>query len=276
MKSALLFLLVFVVLLGLARKPRPVENRQGGRIDASQESEINGQSLTVGTFNVQTGKDLNGRRDASRASSVMAGADLLGVQEVYGAGWLNKLGWGLSQTHQFSAAGKFSALFSPTRYRWLRENRGNLILSKLPIEHWVTTMLHDETGKSFRNMTVAKLRWGGEEVVFINTHLHTGTGRIEQLEEVLQEFSIHPIAILVGDFNSKADTKSLSELFGSKRSRIDVIDAIASAGLDLDNEHRIDWIITKGFKVVGGKMLPKGISDHPYYQVELELLTESH
>ena len=132
-------------------------------------------------------------------------------------------------------------------------------------------MLHDSSGKSFRNLTVAQIKWGGQNIAFINTHLHTGSGRVRQLEEVLQEFSIHERAILVGDFNSKPDTQEIINVLNSKTSRFTVVDAIASAGLALDDENRIDWILTKGFKVTGGETQSKGISDHPYYQVELKL-----
>jgi hypothetical protein len=50
---------------------------------------------------------------------------------------------------------------------------------------------------------------------------------------------------------------------------IEITDAISSAGLDLENADRIDWILTKGFNVEAGEMLEKGVSDHPYYQVSL-------
>ena len=46
-------------------------------------------------------------------------------------------------------------------------------------------------------------------------------------------------------------------------------DAIAQLNLDPKDEHRIDWILCKGFDVVSGEFAPKGISDHPYYAVQL-------
>ena len=126
-------------------------------------------------------------------------------------------------------------------------------------------MLPDYSGKSFRNMTIARFRWQQQSFYFINTHLHTREGREQQLEAVLREFAKHPKVILLGDFNSRADTPALTNLLKDEL----VVDAIAAAGLDRNNVDRIDWILTKGFKVETGEMLEKGVSDHPYYQVSL-------
>ena len=70
----------------------------------------------------------------------------------------------------------------------------------------------------------------------------------------------------MGDFNTSADDPILSETLVQP----DVCDAIAELGLDDNETQRIDWILTKGFKAIDGKMLAKGVSDHPYYQVILQ------
>jgi len=114
-------------------------------------------------------------------------------------------------------------------------------------------------------MTIAEVHWQGESFHFINTHLHTRDGREEQLDIVLQEFAKYPRVILLGDFNSRATAQSLENALKN----IEITDAVSAAGLDLDNADRIDWILTKGFKIEAGEMLEKGISDHPYYEVSL-------
>ena len=271
MRVTLFLVVLALVLLALARKPRPVENRQGQGMPTGHNLVSERDTLVVGSFNVQTGKGLNGKRNPTAAALAIKDADIVGVQEVYAAGWLNKIGVGDSQAELFAAPGQFGKLFTPTRYRWFRENRGNLLLSKLPLGDWKTTQLYDATNNSFRNLTVAKVNWQGQEIAIMNTHLHTGRGQNEQLKEVLQEFAIHSNAILMGDFNLKADNPQLLALLENSPNQPAVTDAIASAGLDLSNSDRIDWILTKGFDVVAGDMLEKGISDHPYYQVELLL-----
>jgi len=114
-------------------------------------------------------------------------------------------------------------------------------------------------------MTVARVHWQGQHFHFINTHLHTRGGREEQLVEVLREFAKYPRAILLGDFNTRQNSLVLENALRD----IDISDAIYLAGLDQRNAERIDWILTKGFKVESGEMLEKGVSDHPYYQVAL-------
>lgn len=267
-----LILIIIVILLLLARKSKPASNKEGqGLPQVNQDTNANLASkeatsiLKVATFNIQTGKDLNGKRHLLGSAEVMAHADLVGVQEVYAPSLVNMAGIGLSQTEAVASYGGFGCLFAATRRRWLREHRGNAILSKVPVSDWKVEMLSDESGKSFRNMTIAEVHWQGRSFHFINTHLHTRGGRETQLLEVLQEFAKYPTAILLGDFNSRASTPALSKALKD----VEISDAIAMAELDLGNPDRIDWILTKGFSIEGGNMLEKGVSDHPYYQVDL-------
>ena len=275
-----LFLIALIVgALALARKARPAGDRQGQglndawRIDAHQEKD----TLTVATFNIQTGKSLQGVRDIQRSADAIQQADLVGVQEVYAPTLLNRLKSSNKQPQALASQGQFAWLYSPTRIRWFTEHRGNLLLSKLPISDWQITMLPDQSGESYRNMTVAKVHWQGRHFYFINTHLHTREGREEQLDVVLQEFAKYPRAILVGDFNSNADTPHLANALRD----IEINDAISTAGLTelfqqaeekgekSNTKGPIDWILTKGFTVHGGHFIEKGISDHPYYEVSL-------
>jgi endonuclease/exonuclease/phosphatase family metal-dependent hydrolase len=269
-----IIVIIVTTLLLLARKSKPANSKNGQGLQnfpavaqdqvppsADQQHAI----LKVATFNIQTGKDLNGKRHLLGSAEVMAQADIVGVQEVYAPSLFNIAGTGLSQTHAVAKYGGFGWLFSATRRRWLREHRGNALLSKVPVSNWSVKMLSDESGKSFRNMTVAEVQWQGRQFHFINTHLHTRGGRETQLLEVLQEFAKYPTAILLGDFNSRVSTPALNTALKD----IEISDAITLAKLDMENPDRIDWILTKGFNIEGGKMLEKGVSDHPYYQVNL-------
>jgi len=265
MKTFVSLLILVLVVVAIARKPRTGINQSGSKFITPKEWLSEPSTLTVATFNIQTGKSLTGIRDISKSATTIAGADIVGVQEVYATNWLNEMGIGQTQANALTNNTSFGHLFASTRYRWFREHRGNLNLSKLPITKWDIVMLPDVTGKSFRNMTVFHFTWQHQDVVFINTHLHTSKGREQQLEFVLTEFDKHDRVILVGDFNSKIDTPLLAHAF----SEVPIIDAISKAGLDLNNPDRIDWILTKGFKVNSGEMIEKGISDHPYYEVNL-------
>ena len=260
----------------IAKKSHPIADRSGTSIGNNNDQILNtqGSLLKIATFNIQTGKSVDGVRNIKAAAQLVADQHLIGIQEVYAPGWLNKLGlsrldFTQSQLESLTENKAFEYLLSATRKRWFREQRGNAILSGLPIDKWRIQALPDYTGKSFRNMTVIEFSWQGTAVTFINTHLHTGQGREEQLELVLAEFAKHPIAILVGDLNSRRNTKALAEAIEDPL----ITDAIALAQIDTHNpEQRIDWILTKGFKIESGKTFGKGISDHPYYEVSLALL----
>ena len=274
------YLIVIFVLVGflLIRKSRPAKNKTGTgfnptpevsakdgyintkTIDQSAEQQ---QLLKIATYNIQTGKSLHGRRDINRSAKVIESAHIVGVQEVYAPSWLNFLGLGFSQSELLAANGGFNWLFCATRLRWLREHRGNALFSKLPISDWQIKMLPDQSGKSFRNLTIAKTQWNNKTFHILNTHLHTNKGRKQQIDMVLREFAQYSPAILMGDFNCTAE-----ELIDALTD-IEITDAIAVAKLDPQNNKRIDWILTKGFTVEGGLFQGKGVSDHPYYQVNL-------
>lgn len=265
--SQLIIAAIAVALALIARKSRPAKDQAGTLLNDASSTKRSDGILKVATFNIQTGKSLEGKRNLSRSAGVLAQADVAGVQEVYAPKLLNLMGIGQGQAPRIAARGQFAWLFCPTRRRWLREHRGNLLLSKIPLLSWRIEMLPDQSGRSFRNMTVAELSWNGETFHFINTHLHTRQGKEEQLDIVLREFAKYPRAILLGDFNSRADTKLLANALRN----VEITDAITEAGLDLDNPDRIDWILTKGFEIHGGEFLEKGVSDHPYYQVNLSI-----
>ena len=269
MRILLLSALIAVVAFAIARKPKSASDQHGSSITAPSNWPNEPAQLTVATFNIQTGKDDHGKRDISRAAEVIASADIVGVQEVYATGWLNRLGLGTPQTEALAQTGDFGHLFAATRFRWFRENRGNALLSKIPISQWRVVMLPDQSGKSFRNMMIAKFIWQETEITLINTHLHTTRGREQQLATVLQEFAKHPRAILLGDFNSPRDTPVLAEFLQQNAGL--VVDAVKRVGIDATDPKRIDWIFTKGFDIADGRSVEKGVSDHPYYEVVLKL-----
>jgi len=265
----ILFCVAALALFLIARKAKSASDQNGQYLDKRFVNEnldnIQESSFNVASYNIQTGKSLDNKRNINASAVVLAQADLAGVQEVYATSWLNRLGFGQCQTHALAKRGSFGFLFCATRRRWFREHRGNALLSKMNVADWQIKMLPDQSGKSYRNMTIAKVTWQGESFHFINTHLHTRKGREEQLSVVLKEFAKYPRAILLGDFNSDAQTPLLKQALINP----EISDAISIAGLDAANAQRIDWILTKGFNVNGGEMLEKGVSDHPYYQVNL-------
>lgn len=267
MSASAVILLLVIGLFLIARYARPACDQQGDHFIKGQQTANNSEKnhLTVSTYNIQTGKSLTGKRDITKSAAVITNADIVGIQEVYASSWLNKFGIGKSQSLHLAEHSGFDWLFGATRRRWFREHRGNAVLSRLPITKWQISMLPDYTNKSYRNMMTIHFSFAGQPCVFINTHLHTRKGRDEQLAIVLDAFKQYQRVILVGDFNTQKDDTGLAEFLNDA----DVVDAIKVANTCLGE--RIDWILVKGFNVVDGSCLPKGISDHPYYQVSLKL-----
>ena len=262
-------LIALIAFIAIARISGSGKNQQGTSFHKTDSSEHPSQikQFTVASFNIQGGKDLSGDRNIMRSAQVLENADLVGIQEVYAPGYLNKLGLGKSQTELMAQHGKFDWLFCATRTRWFREFRGNAVLSKLKVINWKVEMLPNEVGKNFRNMVVVELSWQGQRFHFINTHLHTRQGKQAQFDVVFEEFLKYPRAILVGDFNSRYSEEHIQRALQNEA----VTDAIGDLNLDPNESNRIDWILTKGFKIHDGKVLEKGISDHPYYQISMSL-----
>jgi len=252
-------------------KSRPAKNQSGLSIQAPAQGFINSKKqLIVGTYNVQTGKDENGSRDIKRSAEIIKEADIVGIQEVYAASWLGRL----SQAEQIalqqhSSDQAFGWLFAATRMRWLREHRGNALLSKLKVKQWEVEMLPDDTGKQFRNLTTAIIDFNGVEVAIMVTHLHTKKGREKQLATVLEKSKQFETAILMGDFNTPV-SNPLIKTFLNETDFIDAT-ALIETPSEFDKSSRIDWILSKGFIVEEGLFEPIGVSDHPYYQVSLSL-----
>ena len=134
--SKLLLLATFILLIALARKPQPAKAISGDRFFGAAPSQDDDQ-IMVASYNIQTGKSLEGKRNIQASAAVLADADLAGVQEVYAAGWFNKFGVGQSQP-EVLAGDHFAYRHHPTRWRWGRTDRGNAILSKLAVKAWHT------------------------------------------------------------------------------------------------------------------------------------------
>ena len=125
-----------------------------------------------------------------------------------------------------------------------------------------------QVSRSNRNLVTVTLQFQGQPVTILITHLDRGPLRLEQLNDVIAEFRQHRHAILMGDLNSNREAPPLSELLASG----EVTDAIAVTAGDNDEPKRIDWILTRGFKVIDGGIHPRGTSDHSRFWSELQLI----
>lgn len=261
MITTLIIVVGCLLLFYCAYKAKPATNQHGKQITPPEQWQQAGSTFTIGTYNVQSGKDINGNRDIRRATKIIQTCDMVGIQEVHAATWLGQA----SQAQQLATGegNSFGWLFAATRRRWFREHRGNAFLSSFPVKRWETRMLPDYSGKSFRNLVTLLLDINGTELAVLVTHLHTRQGREEQLKIVLEELQGYPHAVLLGDFNTRSDDPQLTALFEQTK----CLDAISLTLPDYPHHDRIDWIICKGLKVENGIFEPAGVSDHPFFQI---------
>jgi endonuclease/exonuclease/phosphatase family metal-dependent hydrolase len=227
-----------------------------------------GKRIRVATYNIHRAKGLDGRQDVSRIADVLKDMDVVALNELAGSSH-----WGsLNQAEQLGCLLSVGWLFAPNQRRWHLDSFGNGLLSRAPTEYWYNEQLacnKNET-RSFRNLLTAQVRVDEYPVSLFTTHLDSRGKdiRMAQLREVVSRFKAHPHAILMGDLNTKSGNAMLNELFQD----IQNVDAIRVALGDQDPPNRIDWIITRGFKVHQGGFEPSGASDHPCFWVDLEII----
>jgi endonuclease/exonuclease/phosphatase family metal-dependent hydrolase len=268
-RSLLLALLALGVVLGgvYANRRTPVEPQQGVGISWPRGCPpVTKAQLRVATYNIRRGKGTDGIRDLSRTAGILREADLIGLNEVAGPAFWD----GADQVEQLGQSLQLGWQFAPNQYRWLRYHFGNGLLSRMEVDRWTSEpLLYDRArSKSYRNLLTAEINTGTPPITFMVTHIDLGRIRPVQLQDVLDRFAKHTPAILVGDFNTTVADPVLAAFFADGNN----VDAISRALGAADDKNRIDWIITRGLKVLSGGMMPPGVSDHPCYWVEVEVL----
>ena len=260
----ILLALLLMLVYQLGRR-RPAPAMQGGAMHAVGQAPASG-SLRVGSYNIHRARGMDGRKDLGRIAEVVRPMDVVGLCECEGAGLPGRK----DQCKRLGSLLRRISLFSPTQQRWGRYDRGSGLLSRYALNRWVQEPLHDSTGTHPRSLLRADLQVGDEEIPFFVTHLARRIDQADQLETVLSRFLQYERAVLVGDLNLVRASPLLAGVLASTG----ITDALALV-LEDDDPQRIDWIFTRGLRIVGGGMHPLGPSDHPCYWVELDLQQEA-
>lgn len=257
--------LLIVCLLGLLAylfgRRRAAPAMQGGPLTPVRPSSAPNR-IRVGLYNIHRARGTDGRKDLQRIADVIKHVDVIGLCEVQGA----SLPGGSDQCQQLGRKLDMAALFSPTQKRWGRYDRGNGLLSCIPVAHWQQEPLSDSTGTHPRCLLRADLTIAGDEIPLFVTHLARRTDQAQQLEVVINRVQHYERAILVGDLNLMRESALLAEAI----ERAGFSDAIALT-MERDDPERIDWIFVRGIELVDGGCHPTGPSDHPFYWVELDV-----
>ena len=269
-KGILLLLLAFTIGLNIwqANMIRPLPPSSGTSINSETEKrDLNTSTFRIATYNIQSGKGIDGIRNINRTATALKGFDIIALNEVRGKTLLSHS----SQVEKLGEMLNMGWLFLPSQKRYFKDSFGNGFLSSFPVNIWYIEPLiyeHDDNiSSSYRNLTTIQLKFNNKIVTFLLTHLDFNIIRKIQLSYVINEFANYKHCILIGDLNISREDPLLIDLLN----RNNALDALNVALGSKDIPDRIDWIIVKGFKVIEGGYTPPGISDHPLYWVELEL-----
>lgn len=225
-------------------------------------------SFVVGTYNIHSGKGIDGQRSIERISDVLSAnqADFVAINEARD-NWLGEP----EQAQKLAELLDTSWVYAPAMRKFFSGSFGNAFLSRYDIERvWVVPLVSEyrsaegvETS-SHRNLISVELDVLGTSVMILATHLDRGEVRLMQLQQVLEEFQRYSHVILLGDLNSIAADPPLESILSQK----DTSDMIYGGE---PHEPHIDWILTKGFSLEEHGSHPVGASDHPYYWARLRL-----
>ena len=257
-----LTLLATMAFLYAGQRKRPTDAAEGTSLMGAGGDPEPKPRLRIGTYNIHGGAGEDGVKDVSRAADYLRGCDLVGLNEVCGAPPFDSRG----QAETIASNLRVPWLFAPTERRWWRDAFGNAVLTSLPVTLWQRIPISGPRAHSNRNMLLVRADWQQRPLSILLTHIER-EDRESQLRTVIGKFlSLPEPCILMGDLNSPGDDPQIRDLLSNPN----VVDSIHAA-LGKDDPERIDWIFARGMKAITGGMRPKGVSDHPFFWVDLEL-----
>jgi endonuclease/exonuclease/phosphatase family metal-dependent hydrolase len=237
-------------------------------VDIEVKNDHRPSRFRLGTFNIHSCKGSDGHRDVDRVAKCMKGLDFVGLNEVQGAGFIEK-------QDQAALLGRrlgMAWLFAPSIRQWYCMESGNAMLTKVPVTAWHRIPLTRRVDYSYRNAVQVDLRLGSDvegcvvHVLITHVNHRYDSEREMQLDEVIPMFLALPEpAVLLGDLNSTAKDAQIRQLMSSSG----VIDAVGQV-LGPKDPDRIDWIFVRGLHCLDAGIVENDASDHPLIWAELE------
>jgi len=280
-RRRLIWVGVLVLLVGLlvwdAGRHRPAGPAFGTQLEGRlPEWPAQRHTVRLATFNIHFGKGDDGHEDLARTAECLAGLDFAALQEVRSRAFPRPRDQAKWLAEQVGAGW----LFAPAVRRWHHAASGNAALSRLPARSWQRIPLPQVHDYSHRNAVLIELEWPRPDpaqqpdptVRVLITHLnqrHPGEREI-QFHTVTRLFlALRAPAVLMGDLNCRADDPLMRGLLGHEG----VCDAVGEILGPQAGPH-IDWIITRGLKVVGAGIRETATSDHPVVWADVMLPDE--
>lgn len=227
-------------------------------------------TLRIATFNIHSGRGINGLRDLSRTAQCLGEIclDVVALQEVRG----NRLA-GDNQARYLAERLQMAWLYAPAERRWYWLEFGNALLAAAAVQSWQRIVLPRPSAADHRNAVLATVAHRGRTVNVLATHIHQRDQRQRQaqLQAVAEMFlSLDEPAILLGDLNCTASDPLMRQLLHTPGVEDAVGQALRRKGAQ-DLPGRVDWIVTRGLRSVDAGIVDHGASDHPLVWAELAL-----
>lgn len=269
LQCALVLCVVLLVLQAADRQAAtPLLNRQllsTQYLQPQSETREAPTQLTLATFNIHSGKGRDEVCNLERThSAIPAGIDLLFLQEVRSG----LHGLRTDQTSYLAEKLEYAHLFLPTEQQYFENHFGNALLTRTAPQSIHYLPLPNSLGKRFRNATLLTLDICQPPLRVLLTHLDEKVDRAEQLPLIVDLFNgLEAPVVLMGDLNTRVGDELLAPLWEEP----DVLDALASCTADREDGHGVDWILTKGLKVIDQQIVETDASDHPLFTVTIEI-----
>jgi len=227
-------------------------------------------TLRVGTFNIHSGRGLDGITDLMRTAACLetAALDLVALQEVRG-----NLTSGANQARTLAERLQMAWLYAPAERRWGVLEFGNGLLAAVEVKRWQRIVLPRRFAADHRNAVLATVEHHGHTIRILMTHIHRRDQRERdaQLQAVTGMFlALEEPAILLGDLNCSESELPIRQLLDTPGVEDAVGQALRRKGAE-DMPGRVDWIITRGLRAVDADIVDAAASDHPLVWAELEL-----
>jgi len=161
------------------------------------------RTVRVATYNIHSGRGLDGRTRLERIAAVLAriDADIIALQEVVGASPLKA-----GQAAELGAALGMGWVMAPTRHQ-RTALFGNVVLTRFPVRHHVQ---YDLTWKTCEHRGVQRVDVGLEDDTLHFYNVHLGTSLLERrnqaarLATLVHDRRVTGPKIILGDFNEWA------------------------------------------------------------------------
>ncbi len=161
------------------------------------------RTVRVATYNIHSGRGLDGRTRLERIAAVLAriDADIIALQEVVGASPLKP-----GQAAELGAALGMGWVMAPTRHQ-RTALFGNVVLTRFPVRHHVQ---YDLTWKTCEHRGVQRVDVGLEDDTLHFYNVHLGTSLMERrnqaarLATLVHDRRVVGPKIVLGDFNEWA------------------------------------------------------------------------